>query len=55
MFLPCRVTILETAGKVQVMSVDPKVLSRLFNNSELNRLCDEMTTSYTAILEEATL
>lgn len=55
MFLPCRVTILETAGKVQVMSVNPRVLSRLFNNSELNRLCDEMTRSYTAILEEATL
>lgn len=55
MFLPCRVTILETEGKVQVMSVNPNVLSRLFNNSELNRLCDEMTESYTAIIEEATL
>lgn len=55
MFLPCRVTILEKNGKVQVMSVNPNVLSRLFNNSELNRLCDEMTKSYTAILEEATL
>ncbi len=37
------------------MSVNPNVLSRLFNNSELNRLCDEMTESYTAIIEEATL
>lgn len=55
MFLPCRITILETNGKVQVMSVNPNVLSRLFNNSELNRLCDEMTKSYTAIVEEATL
>lgn len=55
MFLPCRITILETNGKVQVMSVNPKVLSSLFNNSELNRLCDEMSKSYTAIMEEATL
>jgi len=55
MFLPCRVTILETNGKVQVMSVNPGVLSSLFNNSELNRLCDEMSKSYTAIIEEATL
>lgn len=55
MFLPCRITILETNGKVQVMSVNPNVLSRLFNNSELNRLCDEMTKSYTTIIEEATL
>lgn len=55
MFLPCRVTIMETEGKVQVMSVNPNVLSRLFNNAELNRLCDEMTESYTTIIEEATL
>ena len=56
MFLPCRITIVERDdGKVQVMSVNPKVLSRLFNNAELNRLCEQMTESYTAIIEEATL
>lgn len=56
MFLPCRVTILEKPdGKVQVMSVNPNVLSRLFNNSELNQLCDQMKQNYTAIMEEATL
>ena len=56
MFLPCRITIVERDdGKVQVMSVNPKVLSRLFNNAELNRLCEQMTEAYTAIIEEATL
>lgn len=55
MFLPCRVTITELNGKVQVMSVNPKVLSSLFNNSELNRLCEQMSKSYTTIIEEATL
>ena len=55
MFLPCRITIVEQAGKVQVMSVDPKVMSRLFNNAELNQLCEQMKQSYTAILEESTL
>ncbi len=56
MFLPCRITILERDdGKVQVMSVNPKVLSRLFNNAELNRLCEQMSESYTRIMEEATL
>lgn len=54
-FLPCRITIVETEGKVRVMSVNPKVLSRLFNNAELLRLCDELGKSYTAIMEEATL
>ena len=56
MFLPCRITILERDnGKVQVISVNPNVLSRLFNNAELNRLCEEMSESYTRIMEEATL
>lgn len=55
MFLPCRITITELNGKVQVMSVNPKVLSSLFNNSELNRLCAQMSKSYTTIIEEATL
>ena len=55
MFLPCRVSIVEKDGKVQVMSVNPKVLSRLFNNAELNQMCDELEQSYTAIMDEATL
>ena len=55
MFLPCRITIVEHHGKVQVMSVNPEVLSKLFNNSELNRLCEQMRKSYTTIMEEATL
>jgi len=55
MFLPCRITIVEHKGKVQVMSVNPEVLSKLFNNSELNELCKQMKINYTTILEEATL
>ena len=55
MFLPCRITIVEHQGKVTVMSVNPEVLSSLFNNSELNELCKKMHKSYTDILEEATL
>lgn len=55
LFLPCRVTIVEHAGKVQVMSIDPKRLSTLFNNEELDRICDKMTHLYRDILEEATL
>ncbi len=56
LFLPCRITILQTQeGKVLVMSVNPKRLSAIFNNSELNRMCEEMTRIYTDIIEEATL
>lgn len=56
MFLPCRITIVEREdGKVQVMSVNPTVLSKLFNNSELNQMCEQIKQHYTAIIEEATL
>ena len=56
MFLPCRITIIEKPdGSVQVMSLNPKVMSRLFNNSELNQLCEQLSQAYAAIMEEATL
>jgi cytochrome c oxidase cbb3-type subunit 3 len=55
LFLPCRVTVVEHEGKVQVMSINPKRLSHLFNNAELDRACDEMYKLYAEILEEATL
>ncbi|MBI5040457.1 MAG: c-type cytochrome [Gammaproteobacteria bacterium] len=55
LFLPCRVTVVEHEGKVLVMSINPKRLSHLFNNAELDRACDEMYKLYEEILEEATL
>lgn len=55
LFLPCRVSIIEHKGKVLVMTVNPKRLSAVFNNNELERLCDQMYQTYTDVLEEATL
>lgn len=55
LFLPCRVTVVERDGKVQVMAINPKTLSHLFNNEELDRVCTEMSRVYESILEEATL
>ncbi|NOZ10702.1 MAG: c-type cytochrome [Gammaproteobacteria bacterium] len=55
LFLPCRVTVMEHKGKVLVMTVNPKRLSAIFNNSELNRLCEEMSKIYVEMLEEAVL
>ena len=42
LFLPCRITVVERQGKVSLMSVNPEVLSNLFNNSELNELCKQI-------------
>lgn len=55
LFLPCRITVLEQNGKVKMMTVNPKRLSKIFNNAELNTLCDEMTKHYLAIMEEAAI
>ena len=54
LFLPCRITAVEQNGKVRLMAVNPKRLSKIFNNSDLNDLCDEMTKQYKVIMEEAT-
>ena len=55
MFLPCRVTVVDQGGQVKVLSENPKRLSKLFNNSELDSACDEMYQLYSDVLEEATL
>lgn len=54
LFLPCRVTVYEQDDTVKVVAINPKRLAYLFNNAELNRLCDEMVKTYKTIIEEAT-
>jgi cytochrome c oxidase cbb3-type subunit 3 len=55
MFLPCRVTVVDQDGQVKVLTANPKRLSKLFNNRELDSACDEMYQLYSDVLEEATL
>lgn len=54
LFLPCRFTLAEQHGKVRVMVINPRRLSAIFNNSELDQLCDKMYHVYVDIIEEAT-
>lgn len=55
MFLPCRITVVERAGKVMVSAINPLYLSHLFNNAELDEYCLKMHDLYSVIIEEATL
>ena len=55
LFMPCRVTVVEQDGVVKVLSINPKYLSPLFNNSALNKACTDMHQTYLDILEESTL
>lgn len=54
MFLPCQITIVESFSGVQAMSINPKRLSQLFNNDELDQACEQMHETYSKILREAT-
>jgi cytochrome c oxidase cbb3-type subunit 3 len=55
LFLPCRITLMQTEHGVKVMSINPKNLSQLFNNQALDRACQQMHDLYEEIMEEATL
>lgn len=55
LFLPCRITVVEDKGKVRLLAVNPKRLSKIFNDANLNQLCEQMTQQYRTIMEEATL
>ena len=52
-FLPCRITITERDGKVQLTTINPKILNEKFNNNELNEACDHMYDMYRHIMEES--
>lgn len=55
MFLPCRVTVTKTDTGVTVSTINPKYMSHLFNNAELDQFCNRMSEVYRAIMEDATL
>jgi cytochrome c oxidase cbb3-type subunit 3 len=55
LFLPCRITVVEQNGAVSIMAVNPKRLAHIYNNSELNELCDRLTKMYIEAMEEAVL
>lgn len=55
LFLPCRITVVEHGDKVLVMTMNPKRLTTIFNNRELDPLCERMQQTYIDLLEEATL
>ena len=55
LFLPCRITLLQTGNKVKMYSINPAAMSHMFNNVELKLMCDELSQKYRDIMEEASL
>lgn len=55
MFLPCRFTVQERDGQVEVSALNPMRFSRLFNNTELNQVCENLRDVYLEIMENAVI
>lgn len=53
LFLPCRINVMQLQNTVLVMTVNPKRMSPIFNNTQLDGLCDEMYKLYNNLLDEA--
>lgn len=54
-FLPCRVTLIQRADGVDMIVLDPKLISRQLNDGRLDDICDQLTQDYRKILEEASM
>ena len=55
LFMPCRITVVEEEDGVHMLAINPRYLSRIYNNNELDQSCTRMFNIYTEIMEEATL
>jgi cytochrome c oxidase cbb3-type subunit 3 len=55
LFLPCRVTVFEHEGEVLVAFANPKRMSEIFNNNELDSMCSDMRQVYEDMIDEALL
>ncbi len=55
LFLPCRVTVVQEGEQVYLLAVNPKRLSKLYNNWELGEACERMFEVYETILDDSTI
>lgn len=53
LFLPCRVTVFQHGDKVLIMAANPKKMSDVFNNRELESVCRDMKQVYLDMIDEA--
>jgi cytochrome c oxidase cbb3-type subunit 3 len=54
-FLPCRITLIETAKGVDLMAVNPAWVSRRLGNYRLHEACVKMKQDYLNLMQEAAL
>jgi len=54
-FLPCRITLTETAGGVEMTAVNPAWVSSRLDNEHLHEYCQRMKQDYLTIMNEGAL
>jgi len=54
-YLPCKITLIQTPDGVNMIAVNPKLISKHLNNQRLAETCEQMTRDIHQILEEAAL
>ena len=54
-FLPCRITVHESNGKVYLMAINPEPIGALLGHSELKNICREVTAMYRELLEDVVI
>ena len=54
-FLPCKITLIQTPHGVAMIAVNPKQVSKHLNDKRLNEICDQLARDYRQILEEASI
>lgn len=52
-FLPCKITLIETDEGVELLAANPSLVSHALNEPKLDELCDKLTKDYRNIIEEA--
>ena len=54
-FLPCKITLIQKAGYVEMVAINPKFISQRMDQYNVNKICDQLVFDYNQILEEALL
>jgi cytochrome c oxidase cbb3-type subunit 3 len=54
-FLPCKIILIQRSGYIEMVAINPKLISKQIKNKRLNEICDQLTRDYNHILEDATI
>lgn len=54
-FMPCKITLIRKADHIQMVAINPHMMSKQLQRTELSEICKQLTRDYKSILEEASL